>query len=334
MQKNGSQLFQFYYQNYVKQPTNYGNNDYSGGEGVTRTRRYQESVEFAGKKDHHHSTHAQRTNAYSAKKSENDLTQTTAQSDYNLNNFLGGNPSHTNTQSSNNEISIFTPYKKNPPALTHTNSAPSQNPLLNKPSSALHSNLQKRPPLLGIISAQPPLSYDVQTVYDLFSKTDKNPIALLHEYCSKIKKNVTYQFDVRNESGRIKREHYSCSIYIDRIGVVARGDGCSKKEAKNNAGEKALSMLINSDGRARCILGELLDRQACSTKKIENIQQIPGFVANKLQIKPQNMNLGQQQAYTQVSQHIGTTVAQRFDFPPPNAEKVNLMELLKNDNNF
>ena len=93
-------------------------------------------------------------------------------------------------------------------------------------------------------------------------KTDKNPIALLHEYCSKIKRNVTYQFDIKNQGVDIqsnniyktnissvsslansslinKREHYICSIFIDKLGVIAKGDGCSKKEAKNNAGEKA-----------------------------------------------------------------------------------------------
>ena len=135
------------------------------------------------------------------------------------------------------------------------------------------------------LSQSPMPNYDVNKVYDLFMKTDKNPIALLHEYCSKIKRNVTYQFDIKNQniesqvnniyknnsiinSSSInnslinKREHYICSIFIDKLGVIAKGDGCSKKEAKNNAGEKALSILINTDYKARMILGELLDRQA------------------------------------------------------------------------
>jgi dsRNA-specific ribonuclease len=53
---------------------------------------------------------------------------------------------------------------------------------------------------------------------------------------------------------------YKCNIVLDGHGSLARGEGCSKKDAKNAAGDRALSMLINVDKKARQIICELLDR--------------------------------------------------------------------------
>ena len=94
-------------------------------------------------------------------------------------------------------------------------------------------------------------SYDIQTVYELMTHSEKNPIQLLHEYCSRVKKNVTYQFDVRDFTSRPKKEHYVCSIRLDNNDVIAMGDAASKRDAKNIAGEKALTSLIAGDDAAR-----------------------------------------------------------------------------------
>ena len=115
----------------------------------------------------------------------------------------------------------------------------------------------KRIPASANTTFIPQGNYDIQTVYELMKKSEKNPIQLLHEYCSRVKKNVTYQFDVRDFTSRPKKEHYVCSITIDNFGVIARGDAASKRDAKNLAGEKALSSLISSDDKARAIIGGL-----------------------------------------------------------------------------
>ena len=109
----------------------------------------------------------------------------------------------------------------------------------------------------AIQSLPAPINYDIPMITNLMDRAEKNPIALLHEYCSKIKKNITYQFDVQNEGRNKKHDHYICSIMIDKVGIIARGNGGSKKEAKTSSGDKALSYLVTTDPKARGILGEL-----------------------------------------------------------------------------
>lgn len=55
---------------------------------------------------------------------------------------------------------------------------------------------------------------------------------------------------------------YLCTIIIEGIGVLARGEALNKKESKNNAGEHAIYNLIKYDVRARRIINDLLIKQS------------------------------------------------------------------------
>lgn len=74
---------------------------------------------------------------------------------------------------------------------------------------------------------------------------------------------------------------------IDDVGIIARGSGNTKKEAKSSSGDKALNYLITTDPKSRLILGELLERQV----KITQQNQSSGLEAN---INMQKPNLLQQ----------------------------------------
>ena len=141
--------------------------------------------------------------------------------------------------------------------------------------------------------------YDIPTISELLKKSEKNPIALLHEYCAKIKKNITYQYDAHGDN--FKKTNYICSIMIDDVGIIARGSGNTKKEAKSSAGDKALNYLITTDPKSRLILGELLERQVKNTQNTQNT----GLEAN-INIQKQNPNLLQQNNMIQ-NNYVGTS---------------------------
>ena len=362
---NSSQLFQFYYQNYVRPTPNLGPEDIPTQSNFLKNTKYQDQSEFAGNLETEnvepnlgHSTYGYPVNCtlllphqysdyndtytnnqnipystkqnfliinsgqkFSPESTDNGYYQSNQQQTYSVNpqqhQLIDQQQQHLL-----NNINTFTPYKN----------SPGQNGNIIKKSTYL----TKRSPFANMPSH---MLYDTQTVYELMRKSEKNPIALLHEYCSKIKKNVTYQFDVRNENSRPKREHYVCSIYIDGIGVISRGDGTSKKEAKNNAGEKALSLLINSDNKARGILGELLERQSSSCKKpvmnmvAQNHQQIPHVHQQTPQMVQPQMGSAQTLLSAQ-KKPVFEANPQKLDFPPPSVDKTSLQDLLRNDSNF
>ena len=123
----------------------------------------------------------------------------------------------------------------------------------------------------------------------MIKNTDKNPIALLHEYLSKVKKAVTYKFSIRNEkrnvgisrrgnsiaaiaakteaelaAARAEKKNnciFQCQIFLEKQGMLSQGAGYSKKAAKNTAGEQALATLVNRDFKATNTIGGLIERQ-------------------------------------------------------------------------
>lgn len=93
--------------------------------------------------------------------------------------------------------------------------------------------------------------------------TGKNYIALLHEYSRKSNRAVTYKYDINKDRRRNPaRDIYLCTIIVENVGVLSRGEALTKKESKNNAGEYAIFNLIKYDTNARKIITDLLLKQS------------------------------------------------------------------------
>jgi hypothetical protein len=93
--------------------------------------------------------------------------------------------------------------------------------------------------------------------------TGKNYIALLHEYSKKSNRTVTYKYDISKDRSRHPaKDIYVCTIIVEGVGVLSRGDALTKKESKNIAGESSIFNLIRYDLKARRIINDLLLKQS------------------------------------------------------------------------
>ena len=54
-----------------------------------------------------------------------------------------------------------------------------------------------------------------------------------------------------HETKNLRQSSLPTSIMIDDVGIIARGSGNTKKEAKSSSGDKALNYLISTDPKSR-----------------------------------------------------------------------------------
>lgn len=107
--------------------------------------------------------------------------------------------------------------------------------------------------------------FEVRNIQNMIASTGKNYIALLHEYSKKSNRVVTYKYDITKDRLRHPaKDMYLCTIIVEGVGILSRGDALTKKESKNIAGEYAIFNLIKYDLRARRIIHDLLLKQSKS----------------------------------------------------------------------
>ena len=102
-------------------------------------------------------------------------------------------------------------------------------------------------------------------VWDYFSKSNKNPIALLNEYCSKEKKNLDFKIEAdvvfQGGSNSNKKSVFYTTCIIDGFGtIVGKIPGDSKQASKTNSAKKAVCELINNFETVRLQLLVMLKR--------------------------------------------------------------------------
>lgn len=120
---------------------------------------------------------------------------------------------------------------------------------------------------------KPAKTYDVYTISNLLQRGAKNPISLLHEYCQKIKKDITYQYDLQDKVNDKLDNVYICTIMIESMGILSRGSAKNKKDARQSAGEKAQNFIIHTYSHTRSIIGDLLEKQCLELEKLNESTQ-------------------------------------------------------------
>jgi hypothetical protein len=102
----------------------------------------------------------------------------------------------------------------------------------------------------------------------MMKKVDKNPIALLNEFCTRAKFNIDYVFTIRKTP---RRQLFHCSVVIEGSRINRRYEGTfnlteegeSKQEAKTMAAIDAIKVLESNPANKQemlCLLHRLEKR--------------------------------------------------------------------------